>query len=70
MPVHMYEELGSDSKEKESMDDDRRCGKSLDYKINVNIPDFYGGMHVKEIVYWISMVIILRVCRDSSREVD
>lgn len=52
------------------MDDDRRCGKSLDYKINVNIPDFYGGMHVKEIVYGISMVIILRVCRDSSREVD
>ena len=29
------------------MEDDKRCGTNSDYKINVDIPDFYGGMHVE-----------------------
>lgn len=30
------------------MDDDRMWEKSLDCKINFNIPYFYGKMHVEE----------------------
>lgn len=42
------EELGSNSEEKSAEDYDKRYRKSLDCKINVNIVDFYGGMHVEE----------------------
>lgn len=52
----MREELGSESEEEESVDDDRRHGKSLDYRINVDILDFYGGMHVEEFLAWILTV--------------
>ncbi len=38
------------------MEDDKRCGTNSDYKINVDIPDFYGGMHVKEFLDWILMM--------------
>lgn len=32
------------------------ASKSLDYKINVDIPYFYGGMHAEELIDWISQV--------------
>lgn len=32
------------------------ANKSLDYKINVDIIDFYGGTHVQEFLDWISNV--------------
>lgn len=44
----IHEELGSDLEEKEVKDYDRRRGKSLNYKINIDIVDFYSGMHIKE----------------------
>lgn len=44
----MREELGSESEEEESINDDRRRRKSSDYRINVDILDFYGGMRVEE----------------------
>lgn len=48
--------LGNDSKQEESMEDDKRCGTNSDYKINVDISDFYGGIHVKEFLDWILMM--------------
>lgn len=48
MPLCTREELGSDSKEKKSVKIDRRSGKSSNYKIKVDILNFYGSMHVEE----------------------
>lgn len=56
MLVFSHEDLRRNSKEEESVEGDKRNRKSLDYKINIDILDFYDGMHVKEILEWISMV--------------
>ena len=45
--------IDNDSKEEDTEDYDRRHGRSSDYKINVDITDFYGGMHVEEFLDWI-----------------
>lgn len=47
MLVHMREELVSDSEKEKFAEGYMRLGKSLDNKINVDIPDFYGGMYVE-----------------------
>lgn len=48
MPVGMGEELENNLKEEESVEDYNKCKRNSDYKINVDIPNFYGGMHVEE----------------------
>lgn len=53
MQPRMREELDNDLEEKDVGDYDRRCKKSSEYKINVYIVDFYGGMHVEEFLDWI-----------------
>lgn len=47
MLVRVREELVSDSEKEKYTEGYRRLGKSLDNKINVDIPDFYGGMYVE-----------------------
>ena len=49
----MREDFHSDSEEENTEDYDKRHGKSSEYKINIDIVDFYGGMHVKEFLDWI-----------------
>lgn len=39
----VHAELGSDSKEEEFIQDDRRCKKNSDYKNNVDISNSYSG---------------------------
>lgn len=56
MLVFSHEDLRRNSKEEESVEGDKRNRKSLDYKINIDILDFYDGMHVEEILDRISMV--------------
>ena len=53
MPVGMGEELENNLKEEESVEDYNKCKRNSDYKINVDIPNFYGGMHVEEFLDWI-----------------
>lgn len=48
--------IDSDSKEEDAKDYYKRCRKNSEYKINVYIANFYGGMHVEEILDWISDV--------------
>lgn len=50
----MREELGSVSEEGYSKDYDRRCRKSSNYKINIDIADCYGRMYVGEVLDWIA----------------
>lgn len=63
------EELDINLEEEDVEDYNRRCKKSSEYKINVDIIDFYGGMHVKEFLDWISDIKIAfniwRFCRKS-----
>lgn len=44
--------LGSDFKG-DAEDCDRRRIKGLYYKTNIDIVDFYSGMHVEEFLKWI-----------------
>ena len=53
VPPRMCEELDNDSEEEDTEDYDRSHGKRLEYKINVDIADFHGGMHVEEFLDWI-----------------
>lgn len=48
------EELGSNSEEENTEDNDTRCETSSNYKININIADFYSRMHVEKLLNWIS----------------
>lgn len=43
VPPRVRAKLGSDSKEEEFMQDDRRHKKSSDYKNNVDISNSYSG---------------------------
>lgn len=47
MRMNINETLVSDSKEDEYMNYEIRCISNLDYKINVDLSNFYGGMHVE-----------------------
>lgn len=44
----MHKELGSNFKEEDDEDYDKRHEKCLDYKISVDVVDFYGGMDVED----------------------
>lgn len=50
----MREELDNDLEEEDIENYDRRGMKSLEYKINVYIIDFYCGMHVEKFLDYIS----------------
>lgn len=45
--MRIHEALASHSKDEKSMDYERRHGRKLDYKINVDLEDFYCGLHIK-----------------------
>ena len=48
MPAHMDEALVSNLEEDEYVDYERKGGRNSDYKINVDLPKFYGRMHIVE----------------------
>lgn len=51
--MRIHEALASHSKDEKSMDYERRHGRKLDYKINVDLEDFYCGLHIKWFLDWI-----------------
>ena len=56
MPEHMDETLVSNLEDDEYVDYERKGGRNSDYKINVDLPKFYGRMHIVEFLNQITEV--------------